>query len=118
MVTLSLSVQFWLDTSSVNAPAWPRWMLLAGWVTLMHSSGMGTGLDEVALDDGLGDELAAGVAKNALSVTVVGVAEVVFAGVDFAWVVDGWAVELELGFAESAGEAGAPVVDELDELVA
>jgi hypothetical protein len=62
-VTEPPAVQFLLHTCTVKVPAWPRWMLLAGWVTLMHSSPAGAGLEEVALDDGLGlAELAAGVA--------------------------------------------------------
>lgn len=82
-------------------------MALAGWVTLTHSSGSGAGLDEV----GPGDELAAVVTKNALSVAVV-VDDGVWAGlVVLGWAELGWAelgwlelgfaeVELELGFAE------------------
>ena len=105
-VTVSGSVQFLLDTCTVNVPVWPRWMPLAGRVRLMHSAGAGAGLDE----DGLGDELAAGVAKNALRVAV----WAVWAG----FVVFGWAelgfVELESGVAEVFVVAGdcAGVLDD------
>ena len=109
-VSLSPGVQFLLDSCTVNVPVWPRWMPFAGWVTLMQSSGAGAGLDEA----GLGDELAADVTKNALSVAVVvdegdragfvvlGCAEVGCTELGWAllgWAVLGWAV-LGLAFAE------------------